>query len=101
MTNYEWLNGMNIIQREKEITKWYNQAKIKLVLYSFLDWLQQEREEKLKPCPFCGQTPDVFDVYGDCSVKCMNDNCSVRPKSSGYMSKSEAIKEWNKRVGDE
>ena len=52
-----------------------------------------------KPCPFCGQTPNVFDADGDCFVKCMNDDCSVEPASNGYRSKSEAIKAWNTRTG--
>lgn len=102
MTNYEWLNGMNIIQREKEITKWYDQAKIKLVLYNFWDWLQQEHEPDLKPCPFCGGKAELlpYGKTGNYTVICRNDKCQasfILP----VFSRVDAIKAWNERAGDE
>lgn len=53
---------------------------------------------ELKPCPFCGRTPNIEGdgVYGY-YVKC---NCGIE-QSKLYKQKCTAIKHWNKRKESE
>ena len=45
---------------------------------------------ELKPCPFCGETPDLFpkdpEIEGDAwaSVKCINEVCDCKPELKIY-----------------
>lgn len=53
--------------------------------------------EKLKPCPFCGGEPGVFQsVYG-LNVACFN-NCQVQPQTPEYLTEEAAIQAWNTRA---
>lgn len=63
---------------------------------------------KLKPCPFCGDKPEIWvdnSVYTltgeeendtNFQVSC---HCGVR--TMWYATRSEAIKTWNRRADDE
>lgn len=57
---------------------------------------------KLKPCPFCGQIPDV-DEYRDMfgrkyyGVSCNNEYCKIQPFTDGLPTEEKAIREWNER----
>ena len=61
--------------------------------------------EKLKPCPFCGKTPELKAFYSAKSayyfVECRNFDCSMycyTKKSFGnYV---DAIEAWNRREGE-
>lgn len=57
-------------------------------------------EQKLKPCPFCGEAPTV-KVHGArnlYSINCRNDKCHVQPEMS-FMFEHErhAVSAWNRR----
>lgn len=59
---------------------------------------------ELKPCPFCGVTPDCIEGYEDYDnayffVRCMNPDCKVGPEADcGYESPEEAAGAWNTRA---
>lgn len=55
--------------------------------------------EELKPCPFCGKKPKLynFQLSKAYIVSCVNDNCKIRPETVVYQRKPYAIKAWNKR----
>ena len=59
--------------------------------------------EELKPCPFCGEIPElrfVRDIgiwrYG-WQVRCCNKNCSATVQTDYHCFRSIAIKDWNER----
>lgn len=62
---------------------------------------------ELKPCPFCGATPDVEPknpkIEGDAwtRIVCKNDGCWVKPHASAYIDGdhySAAREAWNRRT---
>jgi len=62
--------------------------------------------DKLKPCPFCGESPDIGNaVYdgrkaGAYYIACTS-TCEVHPElNDTYDSPNEAIKAWNTRAND-
>lgn len=55
--------------------------------------MTNEREEELKPCPFCGGKARAHDTIQWSLVSC--DECSAEIR--GY-TKDEAIEAWNRRV---
>lgn len=58
-----------------------------------VDWLLSEREEELKPCPFCGGEARVYTEGGTWPfVYC--DVCSAEIQGN---TKAEVIEAWNKR----
>lgn len=59
-------------------------------------------EPKLKPCPFCGGKAEVssprYREMGPFWVECKRENnCFVRPKTTYFDEKIEAICAWNIR----
>lgn len=52
--------------------------------------------EKLKPCPFCGKKPCVWQVKR-WRVGCINEECLWRVVTRTYDHKDNAIKAWNRR----
>lgn len=56
----------------------------------------------LKPCPFCGEQPEINEYHGFAtphySVDCMNDSCPAYVGSSLKETKQEAIEAWNTRA---
>lgn len=50
----------------------------------------------LKPCPFCGEAPDVHktSVY----IACINPKCGVKPVAKYYHKLPQAAKDWNTRA---
>lgn len=59
-----------------------------------IDWLLSEREEELKPCPFCGGKADICETSSTWSfVSCYECSAEIRGDT-----KAEAIEAWNRRV---
>lgn len=55
--------------------------------------------EELKPCPFCGEQPQIFDLKdGRYIVECVNPDCDVYPYTSIHYDEQEAIAAWNRRA---
>ena len=61
-------------------------------------------EDKLKPCPFCGKKPIIFEgialpkelpMY---KVFCDDADCVHKPSASFYPALHAAIDDWNWRV---
>ena len=55
---------------------------------------------ELKPCPFCGKPPIIYELqcgwYIDCDSE---DDCSHHPsQQEGVHMKDNAIKDWNSRI---
>ena len=55
--------------------------------------------DKLKPCPFCGETPVDFGSKGEYRICCIETPCAINPSTTGYYSKQQAISAWNERKG--
>ena len=54
---------------------------------------------ELKPCPFCGEEPNVFSFNdGRFIVECSNSDCDVYPYTSIHHDKADAIAAWNQRA---
>lgn len=51
---------------------------------------------KLKPCPWCGETPFLGGYFGVVEVQCVNDECGVLP-AVGHENEADAIRIWNTR----
>lgn len=57
---------------------------------------------KLRPCPFCGEIPNMIETRSLDNVlfyivRCINDVCSIAPTTSPYLHKQSAIYAWNTR----
>lgn len=62
----------------------------------------QTTEDKLKPCPFCGEKAVLqryFDSYEEIAfyVTCSGEFCEVSPITNDFKTEQEAIDAWNKR----
>ena len=55
-------------------------------------------ENIIKPCPFCGEVPDLEVSMCEFSIACNNKKCLVQPDCWLGANKSRAIKKWNKRI---
>ena len=64
-------------------------------------------DEKLKPCPFCGETPSVIDgidrgsqeeYQGYGCIICENDLCAITPSCDYYNGLNQGIFGWNRRA---
>lgn len=61
--------------------------------------------EQLKPCPFCGEMPDIETWYEPgfgrmeplTMIRCVGNDCIVHP-STKFQMESVAIEAWNRRV---
>ena len=59
--------------------------------------------EKLKPCPFCGKTPEIreYDLAGGGTqycIECMNLKCPQQPSTEHLIfTEDDAILAWNTR----
>ena len=70
---------------------------------------QEAREIMFKPCPFCGNIPNVFQVpenrYGKLAkkswfIQCVNMGCycyKIEQPNTGDQSLRHAMEEWNER----
>ena len=56
----------------------------------------------VKPCPFCGELPDVeyFDDIKKYWVTCNNPKCRIQPHTDAHASKAVVVREWNRRKED-
>ena len=60
-------------------------------------------QEKLKPCPFCGEKPKLKEhiLYKhNYIVHCTNDFCLVEPCTKLYPKEKQAIEAWNRRTNE-
>ena len=57
---------------------------------------------KLKPCPFCGATPQREKVmrFGQMywSIACENEKCRIQPMTDMHKTLSVITREWNRRA---
>lgn len=57
--------------------------------------------ERLKPCPFCGQVPELKTFTGEsCTfyyIRCANPECPATCASVQDKESSKAAARWNKR----
>lgn len=60
------------------------------------DWEVEEKEEELKPCPFCGNEPKIWLNHGYHFIYCLG--CSVRTVNCSK--KEHATEAWNRRVNE-
>lgn len=59
--------------------------------------------EELKPCPFCGQIPELHEWHNKkdvitFQVCCENEDCTCRPFTREYIRIIPVIEAWNCRV---
>ncbi len=58
-------------------------------------------DAELKPCPFCGQKPDIEPWHGGSKTKvmisCVNELCKVMPCCTGNTEGAATVK-WNHRA---
>ena len=59
---------------------------------------------EIKKCPFCGGEA-TFNrgkswYSGLCWISCENEDCKIKPETTQYYYKKEAIEAWNRRVDD-
>lgn len=99
VTDYGTLIDSRLKNREENENKYaeifkgdFNADDVQLEIHDFL----LEKEEVLKPCPFCG---GKAQVQGEVKhfVSCFNRECSVNPGTSLCETEEEAIEKWNKR----
>jgi hypothetical protein len=56
------------------------------------------KKEELKPCPFCGAEPDMWDTNaGDWYIDCSNKDCYIQPGMPKPLPMEAAIAIWNRR----
>lgn len=56
---------------------------------------------ELKPCPFCGGEAKVIfsrTTEVQWKVRCKSVDCDVRPTTSWFIEKEDAIDRWNRRT---
>lgn len=55
----------------------------------------------LKPCPFCGEKPRLWDSFEGWKVSCWNTDpdtgCGVQPQTEGHKTQEAAIEVWERR----
>ena len=59
----------------------------------------------LKPCPFCGERPNV-NTWGDNGktmylIECENASCAIKPMTDYHVSLKIVVQEWNRRATDD
>ena len=54
----------------------------------------------LKPCPFCGQTPSIYqnEVTKMWIIRCTNEKCRIMPHTDYHKTKGVIVREWNRRA---
>lgn len=54
---------------------------------------------KLKPCPFCGSSAQVWkmNVYDAYCVECSNEKCGANIGHSMSLDATQAVRHWNRR----
>ena len=71
--------------------------------------MENKIENKLLPCPFCGNMPEIWSPFPsrptEFIIECQNENC-IKPSTGmpwgDYRPYKEyIIKKWNKRSGKE
>lgn len=54
------------------------------------------REVEIKPCPWCGEMPEVFwSMDGISMIECVNRACDVCPHTELHGSMRDAVRGWN------
>ena len=63
----------------------------------------EKKEMELKPCPFCGEEPQVIRIKGKdgwrdrFTVRCPYDHGGCGAEGGMYHSEAEAVEAWNRR----
>ncbi len=55
------------------------------------------KNKELKPCPFCGEIPQIKITTGYTIIICQNENCFSMPNASAFTEK-DALNKWNTRL---
>ena len=99
VTDYGTLIDSRLKNREENEKKYaeifkvdFNADDVQVEIHDFL----LEKEEVLKPCPFCGGKAMIFRECNHFRVLC-DGECSVNPVTYGFDTEEEAIEKWNKR----
>lgn len=58
---------------------------------------------ELKPCPFCGERPNVItwfrpDKPAMYQIQCENQFCEIQPMTFYHTNKAVVVRKWNRRV---
>jgi hypothetical protein len=53
----------------------------------------------LKPCPFCGQPPEVNESGWAVTIHCANETCEVGCETAGT-ERGDTARAWNRRIPD-
>lgn len=56
--------------------------------------------KKIKPCPFCGGKPTIFNAPNGYGITCKNRGCVVIVSTDNWSSEEAAIAAWNRREGE-
>lgn len=70
-------------------------------ILKFINSKLPAKEEELKPCPFCGGQALLDEWCGSFKIRCSNDDCDIKPDTYSDSVKSEVIRLWNKRAGEQ
>lgn len=54
----------------------------------------------LKPCPFCGEMPEIHNCDGETMIRCENIHC-IYVAAGWYGNEEQAIEAWNRRTYDD
>lgn len=63
------------------------------------EWNNADKNEKIKPCPFCGSKAEIISFnyeYGTVTIGCTNEDCDIT-MGKGFFTDEEAIEHWNRR----
>lgn len=61
--------------------------------------MTETRDERLKPCPFCGARVALIHNERGWSVMCDNDDCKVLPETADtFGTEQAALDAWNTRI---
>ena len=54
--------------------------------------------KKLKPCPFCGEIPEIHGSNNKYYTTCINPSCKIVVETVNKNTKAEVVKDWNTRA---
>lgn len=57
----------------------------------------KSKRTDIKPCPFCGETPEIYLGGDGVRVGCIGEKCDIMPSTEGHEYEDESITDWNRR----